>query len=296
MYDKTFPSTAVILVPHGTREQTGVNQSLELCVEVFQHLDREFQNLPPFYVGFLEIASPGLEEMLRLIVRSGFQNVIVVPIMLFDAGHIKKDIPALAQRVIESCAKKPVTIYITSAYGMRWRLLGLAMERQKEVLTDGKLTPEETAYVMVARGTSDEAALRQVETVYKLIGMTAYAHRKLCYFAAAEPRVEDVLEEVAQLDGIRGVLVQPYLLCEGYLTNYLRDLLEQSRQKWPHLRWVQTNVLWPSSSLVHILAEKISDALLGSQRDKLPHDATVLVEGVTPTNSGVPYRIISLPY
>jgi sirohydrochlorin ferrochelatase len=295
MYDKTFPSTAVILVPHGTREQAGVNQSLELCVEVFQELNRNFQRLPPFYVGFLEIARPSLEEMLESVVRNGNQKVVVVPIMLFDADHIKKDIPAIIRRAIESYADKSVTVYITSAYGMRWRLLGLAMERQKEVLADGNLTREQTAYVMVARGTSDEAALRQVETVYELIGMTGYAHRKLCYFAAAEPRVEDVLEQVAQLEGIRSVLVQPYLLFEGYLTNHLRDLLEQSRQKWPHLRWVQTDVLWPSSSLVHILAEKVSDALLSSQRDTLPHDARVLVEGVTKSNSGS-YRIVALPW
>lgn len=296
MYDETFPSTTVILVPHGTREQTGVEQSAELCTEVFQTLHRKFKKLPPFYAGFLEIARPSLEEMLELVVRIGYQNVIVVPIMLFDAGHIKQDIPALAQRAIESYAEKSVTVYITSAYGMRWRLLGLAMERQKEVLADGNLTREQTAYVMVARGTSDEAALRQVETVYELIGMTGYAHRKLCYFAAAEPRVEDVLEQVAQLEGIRSVLVQPYLLFEGYLTNHLRHLLEQSRQKWPHLQWVQTNVLWPHVSLTDILVEKISDALLNFQKGALPCDARVLVEGVTSTNSGAPYRIISLPY
>ncbi|MGB9687332.1 sirohydrochlorin chelatase [Thermogutta sp.] len=294
VHDDSFSSTAVILVPHGTREPAGISQSMELCTEACSVLKHEFGSLPPFYVGFFEIAEPSLKSMLQLVLEMGRQKVIVVPIMLFSADHIKKDIPALVRQVVESHAEKPVTVYITSGFGLRLRLSGLARRRQEDALARYKLRPEKTGYVMVARGTSDVAALEEVGSVYTLTAMNSCAHHRLCYFAAAEPRIEDVLEEVAQLGGISSVLVQPYLLFEGYLTNHLRKLLEQCRQEWPHITWVQTEVLWPDSSLVSILAEKVSVALADSARERLPGSAEVHAEGLTKMGSGVPYRIVSL--
>ena len=75
---------------HGTRDRQGVNQFLELVKLVQEATPRIAVE-----AGFLELATPTIGEGLRAIARRGARKARVMPLLLFAAGHVKEDIPAV---------------------------------------------------------------------------------------------------------------------------------------------------------------------------------------------------------
>ena len=78
-----------------------------ICGHGSRHKDTstEFQNFikkikkrfpkNPLSYGFLEISSPNVKLELTKLIRAKTSRILTVPVMLFAAGHIKKDIPDL---------------------------------------------------------------------------------------------------------------------------------------------------------------------------------------------------------
>lgn len=256
------PDLAVLLVAHGTRNPTGIQQTGELFGLIAEMLPH-WRGMPVrMYPSFLELAEPSLEEMLSQLLKAGHNAIIVVPIMLFAADHVKRDIPAIVDRVIERHAKAPVRVVITGALGVKLRLVTLSRRRADEALQRAGLSQSDVAYVMVSRGTGDADALGEVQAYFELMAVRSYQHAVLSYLAVAQPRVEDVLPQVAELD-VKGVLVQPHLLFEGYLTNHLRQLIEECERRWPERRWLLADVLGPDEIVAQLLVAEIKTALEG---------------------------------
>ncbi len=252
---------AVLLVLHGTKDRTGLSQAGELCGELALSL-QEWRGIQVrMYAGFLQFAEPSAEEMLRILIRIS-ENILVAPVMLFAGVHVKRDIPQLIDECVRRYAEQPVNIAIASPLGVRIRLAMLARQRSVAALKQAGLTElslSEVAHVMVGAGSRDPEAIRDMEAVFTIA--TLISDRKfLCYFSLAKPTLQEALEQAAA-SGLPAVVVQPYLLFEGEMTNLLRQLLEEYRQRFPHIRWLQGDVLWPDENIVDIARYNIKIAM-----------------------------------
>jgi sirohydrochlorin cobaltochelatase len=56
-------------------------------------------------LAFLEIMSPSLEEAAARLVGEGFETVVVVPLFLAQGAHLKRDLPAMVEKIREHHAK-----------------------------------------------------------------------------------------------------------------------------------------------------------------------------------------------
>jgi precorrin-8X/cobalt-precorrin-8 methylmutase len=80
--------TGVIVLAHGSKVRTG-NEGLFTIVEMLRAMNK-WDMVEP---GFLQLAKPGLTEVVEVLVDRGAKRVVVMPLLLFSGNHVLKDIP-----------------------------------------------------------------------------------------------------------------------------------------------------------------------------------------------------------
>jgi sirohydrochlorin ferrochelatase len=125
-------TTAVVLLGHGSRLPEA-NQGL---AEVAGHL--RFLHVGEWVeVAFLQLAQPGLGEVVFQCVQAGADRVVVQPFFLFPGAHVLQDIPAAVEALRR--AHPAVEILLAPHLGAHRKLAEIAAERLQEVLYDGTL-------------------------------------------------------------------------------------------------------------------------------------------------------------
>ncbi len=80
--------TGVIVLAHGSKVRTG-NEGLFKIVEML----RAMEKWDMVEAGFLQLAKPGLTEVVEDLTGRGAKRVVVMPLLLFSGNHVLKDIP-----------------------------------------------------------------------------------------------------------------------------------------------------------------------------------------------------------
>src|SRR5262245_58516381 len=83
------PSTGLLLIGHGTRSAAGTRQFLALA----RSLAETVAPLP-VEPAFLELQQPDINAAVTHVVCRGIKRLVTMPLLLFAAGHAKRDIPA----------------------------------------------------------------------------------------------------------------------------------------------------------------------------------------------------------
>lgn len=239
--DQDLPSrVGMLLVGHGTRDARGVAEFLATA--------RLVTALVPdvaVEAGFLELAEPSIGEALQRLSECDVREVIVVPLLLFAAGHAKQDIPS---DVTAAAACFPqLKIRQAEPLGCHPEILSASAERFFEAI--GRTTCDvsrDVELVMVSRGTSDEAAIEDVRRFVELRGeLVAVREVQTGFMAVAEPSVDEVLH-AAQLSACETIVVQPHLLFHGQLFLELQEKVAAARKAAPGKRYLLAGYLGPS--------------------------------------------------
>src|SRR5436190_669000 len=87
----------LLLVGHGTRDAEGLAEFASLARLVMERL-------PEFAVEpcFLELAEPDIPTAVHRLMASGIRQLTVAPLLLFAAGHAKRDIPMTVAEAIKA--------------------------------------------------------------------------------------------------------------------------------------------------------------------------------------------------
>lgn len=101
-------SSAVILFAHGAREPE--------WAQPFESVrDRLRATGMSVELAFLEIMSPSLEEAAARLAEKGVETVVIVPLFLAQGAHLKRDLPAMVEKIRKRHAK--TEFRITPALG-----------------------------------------------------------------------------------------------------------------------------------------------------------------------------------
>jgi sirohydrochlorin cobaltochelatase len=276
----------VLVVGHGTRNVSGAEQ--------FRELARQIQELLPRTVVegcFLELSEPDIAMGVRSLRQRGCEQLCVVPVLLFTAGHAKSDIP---DAVRESCEREGMGFLgQTSSLGTHPLVVELSAERFRQVIamesdvcakgccafgSDPRLRCElhqrepntcelgkwldesqkdsskgqRVALAMVGRGTSDEEALSHMRRLTAIrTKLTPVAWVETGFFAGGKPSVDELLEG-ALGSGCEVVVVQPHLLFEGELMDKLREKVRTIRGRSMSQSWWMTGSLGADPQLARV--------------------------------------------
>jgi precorrin-8X/cobalt-precorrin-8 methylmutase len=80
--------TGVIVLAHGSKVRTG-NEGLFTIVEMLRAMGK----WDMVEAGFLQLAKPGLTDVVDDLIGRGAKRVVVMPLLLFSGNHVLKDIP-----------------------------------------------------------------------------------------------------------------------------------------------------------------------------------------------------------
>ena len=78
----------ILVVGHGTRLPSGAQQLLELEMQI-----RLLLPGLPIQPSFLELAEPTISQAMSELAQQAVKQVLIVPILLFEAAHALSDIP-----------------------------------------------------------------------------------------------------------------------------------------------------------------------------------------------------------
>jgi sirohydrochlorin cobaltochelatase len=236
-----------LLVGHGTREPLGVAQFLDLA--------RRLAAASPEVAlepCFLELAEPTIAEGLARLLAREIDELIVVPLLLFSAGHAKEDIPTAVAAALEATGRSDLCRGQTAPLACHPELLALSRLRYDEAIA-GAPREAPTTLVMIGRGSRDAGATREMHRYAALHAeQVGAANREVGFLAVVRPNLAEVLALAAAASPPR-IVVQPHLLFEGLLSAEVRQAVAAARREWPPIDWRCADPLGPHALLVRAL-------------------------------------------
>lgn len=246
--------SGMLLVGHGTRDDRGVAEFLQLAQMVTSRL-------PDVAVeaGFLELASPTISDALQRLVDRGVNDVVVVPLLLFAAGHAKQDIPnEVGNAAASFCHLK---VRQAEPLGCHKQILAASAERFFASLQcTGDASVADVALVMASRGSSDSAAIAHVHHLSKLrCELTPVADCRVGFMAVAQPTIGEALQSAEESD-CETIVVQPHLLFHGKVFQDLQAKLAEAQARATNKRLVLAKYLGPCEEVAIAAIERFHEA------------------------------------
>ncbi len=130
------------------------------------------ERLPEFAVEpcFLELAEPDIPTAVHRLMDRGIRQLTVAPLLLFAAGHAKRDIPmAVAAAIKVRGGPNDLQIVQLPPLECHARIVELSTLRFNEALRNRRLVAcDDTMLLLVARGSSYPEALAEMQRFARL--------------------------------------------------------------------------------------------------------------------------------
>ena len=279
-------STGLLIVGHGSRDPQA-NLEFESVVVTYRATRPDLDVVH----GYVELARPSLPTALRELAQR-VDSVMVLPLFLFAAGHVKNDIPLALSQAREDFPA--VRFTVTNALGVHPNLIELAFVRAQTALEDAAEVAK-TAVVVVGRGASDPDANGDFCKVVRLLAEgREFGWVLPCFIGIVRPQLEETVELIARARPKR-IVVIPYLLFGGRLIAKIREQVDFFQARYPWIKTELTPHLGSHDRLFSVMDERLSQAMEGAR--PLPCDTChyrVPVSAVTKQVGGLTALLWSL--
>jgi sirohydrochlorin ferrochelatase len=206
---------ALVAVAHGSRDPRS-----KATIEALVAQTRELRPDLRIELAFLELARPRFETTVNRLVRAGYDEIVVVPLLLTDAHHAKVDIP---QVVADAQARhENLQIRATRVLGLEQSFLGVLDKRLREALRVGRVR-ELDGLVLAAAGSSDPLALQAVNRLARVWGAHHHLPVKTAFASTAPPTTGEAVRAF-RAEGRRHVAVASMVLAPGFLPDRAAEL------------------------------------------------------------------------
>ncbi|MDZ5622274.1 sirohydrochlorin chelatase [Nocardioides bizhenqiangii] len=206
---------ALVALAHGSRDPRSAATVTALVNEV-KALRPDLR----IEKAFLELAKPSFQTVVDKLVRAGYEEIVVVPLLLNEAFHARVDVP---EQIAEATTRHPgLQIRATDVLGLEPRFLEVLDERMRTALAGARVR-ELDALVLAAAGSSDPLANQAVARLARVWG----THHKLpvtaAYAAAAPPATGEAVRAF-RAEGRRHIAVASLFLAPGRLLDHATEL------------------------------------------------------------------------
>lgn len=241
----------LLLVGHGTRDNEGLAefaQTGQLVAKMIPHATVE--------AAFLELASPNIAAGIDRLVKLGLEQIVLAPVLLFAAGHAKRDLPTALQL---AAARHPRCRFTTlEPLGCHPKLLQLSAQRFREAWVPVKTASPKPTLLVVGRGSLDAQATADMQHYAKMLAdWLAIARHYVAFIAMAEPSLGSALDEISR-ESSGPLVVQPHLLFHGELLRELSARVAEFSCLHPDLCVQLAAHLGPSPLLAEALVEMVT--------------------------------------
>jgi len=244
----------ILLVGHGSREKNGNDE-----IESFANAWRKRRSDDRIEVCFIEFAEITLDAGMDIAAKNS-ERVIVVPLILGAAGHVKMEIP---HHIADARKRHPnVTFVMAKHLGAGTKVLkALQSELSKAMLALDAPDAKNTGVVLLARGSSDKVANGEIAKMARwLFEETGHEMVDLAFTGITSPKVETVVQRQVAC-GMKQVIVLPYYLYTGVLIERIARQVTRLSQQYPTTSFGLAKYIGFSDSIYDLLDERVADAI-----------------------------------
>ncbi|SDH03979.1 sirohydrochlorin cobaltochelatase [Alteribacillus persepolensis] len=247
---------AVLFIGHGSRKQKGNQDIIDFVETMKQSIE-----VPIVETAFLEFAAPAITDGIEACVRRGADEVAIVPIMFFPAGHSKIHIP---QAIDKAKAAYPwVRFRYGRPIGIHPEIVHILVEKLTTETNLRSEEPSETAILLVGRGSSDADANSELYKLARLLSeQLDHQLVETSYIGVTTPTVEEAVSRLSLLRKKRIILV-PYFFFSGILVDRSDEKLADFEKEYPDIAFSMTEPIGFHPRLEIILRERAEEALQG---------------------------------
>lgn len=240
---------AVLYVSHGSRVKKGVSQATQFIESCMARVPLDIQE-----ICYLELVDPDIAAGVIRCIERGATEIIVQPVLLLAAGHVKKDIPKEIEKV--SKLYPEVTFIFSEPFGSDEKIIDILVERIIE--KGGEPFSEDSMVLLVGRGSSDPDISDIFAEISGKLSEKGMAPVNVAYLAACEPRFHVGLD-MAKKTNYEKVFVVPYLMFTGILMKEMQATIETITSD--HQTFVLCDSLGAHDNLIQVLTERIETCL-----------------------------------
>lgn len=252
--------TTILLVGHGSREQNGNDE-----IETFAAEWRKSRVNDRIEVCFIEFADVTLDAGMAKAAK-GSKRVIVVPLILGAAAHVKMEVPHHIEHAREH--HPGVEFIMAKHLGATDKVLqALKSELSKAMLALDAPDAKNTGVVLLARGSSDRIANGEIAKMARwLFEETGHEMVDLAFTGITSPKVETVVQRQVAC-GMKQVIVLPYYLYTGVLINRIAKQVARLEKQYPTVSFALGRYIGFDEAIYALLDERVADAK-GEGRDE----------------------------
>jgi sirohydrochlorin ferrochelatase len=206
---------ALIALAHGSRDPRS-SATIEALVAEVRHLRPDLR----IEAAFLELSRPRFDKVVDKLVRAGYDEIVVVPLLLSEAYHAKVDVPSV---VAEATARHDgLRIRATHVLGLETEFLQVLDTRLRDALREHRVR-ELDALVLAAAGSSDPLANQAVARLARVWGARHHLPVTAAFASAAPPATGEAVRAFRR-EGRRHVAVGSMFLAPGFLPDRAAEL------------------------------------------------------------------------
>jgi sirohydrochlorin cobaltochelatase len=245
---------AVLVVGHGSRDPEGNVEVRQFVAAMQSEL-----GVPIVETCFLEFERPTVRDGLEACAAKGATRVMVIPLMLFSAGHSKIHIPVEIDSIR---GKYPQVEFIYGRpIGIHNQVLEILTSRLAELGLNPKEEQQDTVVLVVGRGSSDPDANSDLFKMSRLFWERLNVNTvETAFMGVTDPLVEKGIERCIKL-GARKIVVMPYFLFTGILIKRMDTMLQEFQENYPEVEFRMTEYFGFHPLLAHVIKDRVKEAL-----------------------------------
>ncbi|MGZ5586003.1 MAG: sirohydrochlorin chelatase [Methylobacter sp.] len=243
----------ILLIGHGSREPSG-----NLEIEAFAEQWRTRQPQRRIEVCFIEFAEVLIDAGLDRAAQHGGQ-VVVVPLILNAAGHVKMEIP---EHIEHARLRHPQVEFIYCRHlGASEDILAILKRNLRKALANLDMPdPRNTGVILLGRGSSDRVANGEVAKMARwLYEEGEHPMVDIAFTGITHPRLESVVQRQVKLE-MRQIVALPYYLFTGTLIERIHRQAARLQTQYPHIRFALADYLGFEDEIYALLERRIHEA------------------------------------
>ncbi|MEO5665007.1 MAG: sirohydrochlorin chelatase [Nocardioides sp.] len=206
---------ALVALAHGSRDPRSAATIKALVAEV-----KKMRPDLRIETAFLDLSKPSFDTVVDRLVKAGFDEIVVVPLLLTEAFHARVDVPGAVATA--TARHEGLKIRATRVLGMEAAFLEVLDVRLREALKEARVR-ELDALVLAAAGSSDPLANQAVARLARTWG-TRHKLPVTAAFASAAPPAAGEAVRAFRAEGRRHIAVASFFLAPGTLPDRAAEL------------------------------------------------------------------------
>jgi sirohydrochlorin cobaltochelatase len=252
--------TGVMICGHGSRDPEAIAEFARAAAGLKARLpesDVEY--------GYLEFARPTIREGFAALATRGAQRILVLPVMLSAASHVKRDLPSEIDNFAADIPR--IDMRFGRALSLEPKLVQAAAARIAESERHSKrpLPRSETLLLVIGRGTNDVEANADAGTLARMLSEAmGFGRAATGYSGTASPLAEPALRHAATL-GFKRIVVFPYFLFTGVLVKRIATACDLVAADHPEIEILRAPYLADHPLVLECLIDRVAELTDGAR-------------------------------